>query len=66
MTRWRRCTARCAGGGTGGRFLSDKQGNHGFGLLRIDDIVAKHGGYLNRKTEEGVFATEVMLPMEHI
>ena len=50
----------------GGRFLSDKQGNHGFGLLRIDDIVAKHGGYLNRKTEEGVFATEVMLPMEHI
>ena len=50
----------------GERFLSDKQGNHGFGLLRIDDIVAKHGGYLNRKTEEGVFATEVMLPMEHI
>lgn len=50
----------------GGRFLSDKQGNHGLGLLRIDDIVAKHGGYLNRKTEEGVFATEVMLPMEHI
>lgn len=47
----------------GNHFLSDKQGSHGFGLLRIDDIVAKHGGYLNRKTEEGVFATEVMLPL---
>lgn len=47
----------------GNAFLSDKQGNHGFGLLRIDDIVAKHGGYLNRQTENGVFATEVMLPL---
>lgn len=47
----------------GNHFLSDKQGNHGFGLLRIDDIVAKHGGYLNRKAEDGVFATEVMLPL---
>ena len=47
----------------GERFISDKQGSHGFGLLRIDDIVAKHGGYLNRQAEEGIFATEVMLPM---
>lgn len=47
----------------GERFLSDKQGNHGFGLLRIDDIVTKHGGYINRQTEDGIFATEVMLPL---
>lgn len=47
----------------GSHFLSDKQGNHGFGLLRIDDIVEKHGGYLNRQVESGVFATEVMLPL---
>lgn len=47
----------------GNRFLSDKQGNHGFGLLRIDDIVRKHGGYMNRQSESGVFATEVMLPL---
>lgn len=47
----------------GNYFLSDKQGSHGFGLLRIDEIVASHGGYLNRKAEEGVFATEVMLPL---
>ena len=47
----------------GERFPSDKQGNHGFGLLRIDDIVKKHGGYINRQTEDGIFATEVMLPL---
>ncbi len=47
----------------GARFLSDKEGHHGFGLLRIDDIVAKHSGYLNRQSENGVFATEVMLPL---
>lgn len=47
----------------GNRFLSDKQGNHGFGLFRIDDIVKKHGGYMNRQAESGVFATEVMLPL---
>lgn len=50
-------------GKKGGRFLSGKQGHHGFGLLRIDDIVARHKGYLNRQTENGVFATEVMLPL---
>ena len=47
----------------GNYFISEKQGNHGFGLLRIDDIVSKHGGYINRQTEDGVFATEVMLPV---
>lgn len=47
----------------GERFLSDKKGAHGFGLLRIDNIVAKYHGYLNRQTENGVFATEVMLPL---
>jgi sensor histidine kinase regulating citrate/malate metabolism len=48
---------------TGGRFLSTKLGSHGFGLLRIDSIVEKYHGYLNRQTEEGLFATEVMLPL---
>lgn len=48
---------------TGGRFLSTKQGSHGFGLLRIDSIVAKYHGYLNRQTEDRIFATEVMLPL---
>lgn len=47
----------------GNSFLSGKQGNHGFGLQRIDSIVAKYHGYINRQTENGVFATEVMLPL---
>lgn len=36
--------------------------NHGFGLYRIDHIVTKHQGFLNRKNEPGVFVTEIMLP----
>ena len=47
----------------GNHFLSDKQGSHGFGLLRIDEIVISHSGYLNRKAEDGIFAAEVMLPL---
>lgn len=47
----------------GNLFLSNKEGNHGFGLVRIDSIVAKYQGYINRQTENGVFATEVMLPL---
>lgn len=43
-------------------YVSGKGAGHGFGLYRIDTIVKKHGGYLNRKNEPGVFATEVMLP----
>lgn len=31
--------------------------------MRIDGIVKQNGGYVNRQTEEGVFATEVMLPL---
>lgn len=36
-------------------------GVHGFGPARIDRIVSKYGGFLNRQDEEGVFVTEVML-----
>lgn len=36
--------------------------NHGLGLERIDNIVNKHQGFLNRKNEPGVFVTEIMLP----
>jgi len=47
----------------GMKYLSSKGGIHGFGLLRIDGIVRKYGGFINRQNEEGVFATEVMLPI---
>lgn len=48
---------------SGLQYLSTKMGVHGFGLLRIDRIAAKYGGFINRQNEEGVFATEVMLPL---
>ena len=52
---------------SGLQYLTTKSGGHagvhGFGLVRIDRIVSKYGGFLNRQDEEGVFATEVMLPL---
>lgn len=44
-------------------YLSSKTGEHGFGLLRIDSIVSKYNGFINRQNEQDVFATEVMLPI---
>lgn len=46
-----------------GKFVSLKPGAHGFGLGRIDRVVAETGGYINRQYEDGVFATEIMLPI---
>lgn len=40
-----------------------KLGEHGFGLRRIDRLAERYDGYVNRKNEPGVFATEVMLPL---
>lgn len=46
------------------KYISTKGGeNHGFGLARVDRIVKKYEGYINRQNEDGVFATEVMLPL---
>lgn len=45
-------------------YLSTKNSpTHGFGLMRIDRIVAKYDGYINRQNEDDVFATEIMLPL---
>ncbi len=45
-------------------YLSTKKGGgHGFGLMRIDKVVSRYQGYLDRQDEDGVFATEVMLPL---
>ena len=44
-------------------YISAKGENHGFGLIRIDSIAKKYGGHVNRQNEDGVFATEVMLPL---
>ena len=49
---------------SGKSYLPPKNGSgHGFGLIRIDRIVEKYEGYINRQNEEGVFATEVLLPL---
>ena len=44
-------------------YLSTKEGEHGYGLFRIDRVAKKYGGYVNRQNEEGVFATEIMVPI---
>lgn len=44
-------------------FISKKEGEHGFGLKRINRIVDHYGGYINCKNEPGIFATEIMLPL---
>lgn len=46
-------------------FFSLKRVNkRGYGLSRIDQAVEKNQGIVNRKWEEGVFATEVTLPLK--
>jgi len=44
-------------------YITTKRGNHGHGLKRINKIVEKYEGYINRKNEPGVFVTEIMLPL---
>ena len=49
----------------GGRFRTTKGEGHGFGLVRIDDIVARYDGYISRNSEEGAFTTEILLPQNY-
>lgn len=44
-------------------YITNKRGNHGHGLKRINLVVEKYGGYINRQNEPGVFVTEIMLPL---
>lgn len=49
---------------SGKTYLSTKNSaTHGFGIMRVDRITEKYGGFVNRQHEEGVFATEIMLPL---
>lgn len=45
-----------------GRFRTSKGKGHGFGLLHIDHIVERYGGYISRNSEDGAFTTEILLP----
>ncbi len=49
---------------SGKLYLSTKnQKYHGFGLMRIDKVVNRYQGYLDRQDEKDVFVTEIMLPL---
>ena len=43
-------------------FRTSKGEGHGFGLVRIDDIVSRYDGYLSRNSEDGAFTTEILIP----
>lgn len=46
----------------GNLFKTTKGEGHGLGLMRIDAIVDRLGGYLSRASEDGAFTTEILLP----
>lgn len=47
---------------TGNRFRTTKGEGHGFGLVRIDNIIERLDGYLSRNSEDGAFTTEILIP----
>ena len=47
----------------GNLFASSKGADHGFGLMRVDELIARYGGYLTRASEDGGYTTEVILPL---
>ena len=50
----------------GDSYLSSKTDSEsGLGLMRIDNIADKYQGFVNRKHEDDIFATEVMLPLSN-
>lgn len=45
-------------------FKTTKGKGHGLGLVRIDNIIERLGGYLSRNSEDGAFTTEILLPQK--
>ena len=43
-------------------FNTTKGEGHGLGLIRIDGIVERLGGFLSRNSEDGAFTTEILIP----
>lgn len=48
----------------GGLFRSTKGNEHGLGLVRIDSIIERLGGYFSCNSESGAFTTEILLPQQ--
>lgn len=55
-------TATKKQGKTGNLFRTTKGEGHGFGLIRIDNIIERVDGYLSRNSEDGAFTTEILIP----
>lgn len=47
-----------------GRFQTTKGEGHGFGLVRMDTIIERLDGYINRNSEDGAFTTEILIPQK--
>lgn len=45
-------------------FTTKDERNKGYGLVRIDGIVEKNKGMINRQSEKKIFATEIILPLK--
>ncbi len=46
----------------GKRYKTSKGEGHGFGLVRMDNIIERLDGYLSRNSEDGAFTTEILIP----
>ena len=47
-------------------YITNKRGEHGFGMRRVKLLVDKYQGYLNLQNEPGIFAAEVTLPLKKV
>jgi len=47
----------------GSRFFSSKGSDHGFGLLRVETMIKKYGGYFSADSEDGGFTAEILIPL---
>lgn len=43
-------------------YISNKRGEHGFGMKRVQLLVDKYNGLLNLQNEPGIFASEITIP----
>ena len=41
-----------------------KGSGHGLGLVRMDEIIERLGGYVSRNSEDGAFTTEILIPQD--
>ena len=45
-------------------FHTTKGSGHGLGLVRMDEIIERLGGYVSRTSEDGAFTTEILIPQD--